>query len=105
MNNIYKYKDWEATISYCSDINCFKGEIIGLSGYADFEFDDVETLEEEFETSIRVYLQICKEHGINPYKEDVFISKDKTLRIIEELYGSGAVLEFLDEIDNRNIYK
>lgn len=68
MNNIMKINDYKAIISYDPDIEMFRGEFIGLNGGADFYADNIEDLRKEGETSLKVYLEMCKENGITPRK-------------------------------------
>ncbi len=72
MNNIMTFnKDkntYKALISYDSEIEMFRGEFIGLNGGADFYADNIHDLRKEGETSLNVFLDMCKEEGISPKK-------------------------------------
>ena len=57
-----------AVISYDPDLNQFRGEFTGLSGGADFYAGSVEALKIEGDRSLQTYLAICKERGLQPYK-------------------------------------
>ena len=57
----------KAVITYDPDTdNTLRGEFIGLNSGADFYAKDIDTLRKEGETSLRVYLDMCKERGITP---------------------------------------
>lgn len=68
MINILVHNGVKARIMYDPDIELFRGEIIGLSGAADFYAEDIHALKSELETSLQVYLDVCREKGIEPYK-------------------------------------
>ena len=53
----------KAVITYDSDTDTLRGEFIGLNSGADFYAKDIDTLRKEGETSLRVYLDMCKERG------------------------------------------
>ena len=59
----------KAVITYDSDTDTLRGEFIGLNSGADFYAKDIDTLRKEGETSLRVYLDMCKERGITPYRQ------------------------------------
>jgi predicted HicB family RNase H-like nuclease len=58
----------KAVITYDPDIEMFRGEFIGLNGGADFYASDVDGLKREGEISLKVFLDACREDGIEPYK-------------------------------------
>ncbi len=68
MKNIMDFGKYKAVISYDADIEMFRGEFIGLNGGADFYADNIADLHKEGETSLKVFLQMCKEEGIEPRK-------------------------------------
>lgn len=68
MNNIMTINGYNAIISYDADIEMFRGEFIGLNGGADFYADNITDLKKEGQTSLNVFLQMCKEEGITPKK-------------------------------------
>ena len=59
---------YKAEIKYDDDCNLFRGEILGLSGSADFYGKNLDELRIEFEKSLRVFLDVCKEQGIEPHR-------------------------------------
>ena len=57
-----------AVVKYDPEIAMFRGEFTGLNGGADFYAEDVKSLKAEAEKSLRVFLQVCREKGIDPVK-------------------------------------
>ena len=87
----------KALISFDPDIGMLRGEFLGLSGGADFYATDVQGLLNEGRTSLKVYLQSCKERGITPYKRfsgrfNVRISPDLHADIVTAAEASGMSL-------------
>ena len=58
----------KVVISYDSDIDLFRGEFIGLNGGADFYASDAEGLRRQGEISLKVFMDACKEDGVDPIK-------------------------------------
>ena len=77
----------KAKIEYDPKIDMFRGEIFGLNGGADFYGKTPDELRLEFEKSLRVFLDVCKEKGIEPYKE---YSGKFNLRLPPELHAEIA---------------
>jgi predicted HicB family RNase H-like nuclease len=57
---------YQARIDYDPALDRFRGEIFGLNGGADFYGKNPEELRSEFEESLRIFLEICVEKGIEP---------------------------------------
>lgn len=68
MNNIMTIDGQRAVIQYDPDIEMFRGEFVHLSGGADFYAADIKGLKKEGSRSLKAYLEMCKEKGIEPYK-------------------------------------
>lgn len=66
MNNVMSFGAHKAVISYDPEIGMFRGEFVELNGGADFYSDTVEGLRHEGEASLKVFLDVCKEKGIEP---------------------------------------
>lgn len=66
--NVMRVGGHRAVVSYDPELEMFRGEFVGLNGGADFYAADVQTLKKEAEQSLRVFLQVCKEQGIEPFK-------------------------------------
>lgn len=67
MMNVMQIDNHKAVISYDSELGLFRGEFIGLNGGADFYGESVAELEQQGRQSLATFLEICQEHGIEPY--------------------------------------
>lgn len=56
----------KAIISFDAEIGLFRGEFIGLNGGADFYATSVDELIKEGKVSLSTFMQVCKEHNIEP---------------------------------------
>lgn len=86
--NVMEINGYKAVIAYDPDINLFRGEFIELNGGADFYAADVDTLRQEGETSLRVFLEMCREKGIEPRRT---FSGKFNVRIPPELHAKLAL--------------
>lgn len=68
MNNVMNIDGHTAVISFDPDLGQFRGEFTGLNGGADFYANSVEALRKEGARSLKTFLTVCKERGIDPYK-------------------------------------
>lgn len=68
MKNIIEIDGHKALVSFDPEIEMLRGEFLGLSGGADFYATSVSELEEEGRQSLAVYLDMCREKGIEPFK-------------------------------------
>jgi predicted HicB family RNase H-like nuclease len=78
---------YKAKIEYDSELDQFRGEILGLNGSADFYGKSPASLRKEFKNSLKVYLEVCEEKGIAPTKE---YSGKFNLRISPRLHSDIA---------------
>ena len=62
MNNTMTIKGYTAVISFDPDKAQFRGEFIGLNGAS------VDALRKEGTRSLQTFLDVCKEHPIEPHK-------------------------------------
>ena len=67
--NMMEIDRYKAKIEYDPELDQFRGEILGLNGSADFYGKSPANLRKEFKNSLKVFLDVCKEEGINPKKE------------------------------------
>lgn len=84
MNNVMIILGHRAVIRFDPEIGLFRGEFIGLNGGADFYADSVEGLRREGEASLRLFLDVCREKGIQPQR--IFSGKFQ-VRIPAELHA------------------
>jgi predicted HicB family RNase H-like nuclease len=88
MMNIMEINGYQAIIQYDPEIEMFRGEFIGLNGGADFYAKDIDALRKEGEISLKVFLEMCQEDGIEPRKE---YSGKFNLRLPTELHAELAM--------------
>jgi predicted HicB family RNase H-like nuclease len=82
--DVIEIGNYQATIQYDPDIDMFRGEFVGLNGGADFYAKDVDDLRKEGEISLKVFLDMCREDGVEPRKE---YSGKFNLRVPSELHA------------------
>lgn len=87
--NILEIDGHKAVIQFDPEIGMFRGEFVGLSGGADFYADSVEGLRREGSASLRVFLETCRERGIEPYRS---FSGKFNVRIPGELHAEAVQL-------------
>lgn len=68
MNNVIYIEGHKAVVSFDPEIAMFRGEFLGLSGGADFYAQSVAGLEAEGRKTLEVYLEVCREKGLEPYR-------------------------------------
>ncbi len=69
MMNTMEINGYRAIIQYDPEIEMFRGEFVGLNGGADFYAADIDGLRVEGKTSLKVFLDMCREDGVEPRKE------------------------------------
>ncbi|MCT4365049.1 MULTISPECIES: type II toxin-antitoxin system HicB family antitoxin [unclassified Synechococcus] len=79
---------YHAKIEFDEETDQFRGEILGLSGGADFYGSSPDELRREFKKSLDVFLEVCEEQGIKPRKH---FSGKFNLRIPPELHERLAM--------------
>jgi predicted HicB family RNase H-like nuclease len=84
----HKVDGYHAKIEYDEETDQFRGEILGLSGGADFYGSSPDELRREFQKSLEVFLEVCKEQGIEPRRS---FSGKFNLRISPELHEKLAM--------------
>ena len=85
--NIMTVEGHKAKIEYDPEIDMFRGEILEINGGADFYGKTPDELRLEFKKSLRIYLDVCKEKGVEPYKK---YSGKFNLRVASELHAEIA---------------
>jgi predicted HicB family RNase H-like nuclease len=89
MINTMEINGYKAVIHYDPDIGMFRGEFMGLNGGADFYATTVEGLQEEGSKSLKIFLEMCAEDGVNPRRE---FTGRFNLRIPPNLHERIAIL-------------
>ena len=85
--NIMEMDGYKAKIEYDPELDQFRGEILGLNGSADFYGKTPASLRKEFKNSLKVFLEVCEENGIDPIKN---YSGKFNLRITSSLHREIA---------------
>jgi predicted HicB family RNase H-like nuclease len=79
---------YNARIEYDPETDMFRGEILGLTGGADFYGKNPKELRQEFKRSLAIFLEVCAEKGIEPRRS---YSGKFNLRIAPELHERLAI--------------
>ena len=87
MNNVMTIQGIDAVIQFDPEIGMFRGEFSGLNGGADFYATDVDGLQREGEISLRVFLDMCAQDGVEPFAKS---SGRLMLRLPPELHAKAA---------------
>jgi len=87
MKNTMNFGKYKATISYDPEIGTFRGEFQGLNGGADFYGNSPAELEKEGAASLKVFLEMCAEKGIEPERH---YSGRMMLRVPPEVHSVAA---------------
>ena len=86
--NLMTIDGYQAKIEYDEDLDLFRGEILGLNGGADFYGKNPKELRTEFKKSLDVFLEVCREKGVEPRRN---FSGKFNLRIPPELHERLAI--------------
>ncbi|MFT3802252.1 MAG: type II toxin-antitoxin system HicB family antitoxin [Burkholderiaceae bacterium] len=87
--NIMTVDGFHARIEYDAELDQFRGEILGLNGGADFYGKSPRELRAEFRKSLRTFLEVCAEKGIEPRRS---FSGKFNLRIPPDLHERLAIV-------------
>lgn len=95
MINIMKFGSYKSIIKFDSELDMFRGEFIDLNGGADFYAKTVDGLKKEGKISLKLFLQACKEKGIEAKKS---FSGKFNLRISPQLHEKISQLAASENI-------
>ncbi len=87
--NMMTLDGYSARIEYDAELDLFRGEILGLNGGADFYGKNPRELRAEFKKSLGVFLEVCREKGIEPRRN---YSGKFNLRISPDLHEKLAIV-------------
>ena len=87
--NMMTLDGYNAKIEYDADLDLFRGEVLGLNGGADFYGKNPKELRAEFKKSLQVFLEVCREKGIEPRRN---YSGKFNLRISPDLHERLAIV-------------
>jgi predicted HicB family RNase H-like nuclease len=66
MNNVLDINGYKAIICLNPDTEMFRGKFVDLNASVDFYAFDVATLKHEAWASLRIFLEECKKHRVEP---------------------------------------
>ncbi len=87
MMNTMEIEGYKAVIKYDPEIDMFRGEFTSLNGGADFYANSIAELRKEGENSLKIFLEMCQESGIQPQKQ---YSGKFNLRVPPKLHADIA---------------
>lgn len=83
-----KYKGYTGSVEYSAEDECLFGKVQGLKGtLISYEGETVEEIRHDFENAVDLYLDSCRERGIEPAKP---YSGRLVLRMSSDLHGRIA---------------
>ena len=85
--NLMEIDGYRAVIQFDPDLDMFRGEFVDLNGGADFYAQDLAGLKREGAASLKVFLDMCEEDGVEPRRR---FSGRFNVRIRPELHASVA---------------
>jgi predicted HicB family RNase H-like nuclease len=86
--NVMRIEGYQAKIDHDPDTDMFRGEVLGLTGGADFCGKNPKELRAEFQKSLDVFSAVCRKQGIEPRRS---FSGKFNLRIPPELQEKLAI--------------
>lgn len=69
MKNVIEIDGHKAVVAFDPEIRLLRGEFVGLNGAADFLAETVDDLFREGRVSLKVFIDLCDEKGIAPFRE------------------------------------
>ena len=93
MRNTMEIEGHRAVIEFDPDIEMFRGEFVDMNGGADFYGRDIVGLRREGAASLKVFLDMCREDGVEPRKQ---FSGKFNVRISPELHAAIATAAAAD---------
>jgi predicted HicB family RNase H-like nuclease len=94
MKNMIEIDGYSAIITFDPDIELFRGEFTGLNGGADFYATDVAGLREEGKKSLSIFMEMCREKGIEPKRH---YSGKFNVRLSPELHEAAVAAASADQ--------
>jgi len=69
MKGLMNIDGYSAVISYAEDMGLLRGDFVGLNGGANFYAKDINGLRHEGRISLDIFLESCREDGVEPRKQ------------------------------------
>lgn len=86
--NVLMIDGYNAVIAFDPEIEMFRGEFVGLNGSADFYAASVHDLKSEGLQSLRTFLEVCSERGLDPERK---FSGKFNVRIDKKVHQRAAI--------------
>ena len=87
--NLMEIDGYHAVIQYDPELEMFRGEFVDVNGGADCYVHDVDGLKKEGLASLRVFLEMCREKGMEPKRG---FSSRFNVRIPSELHTKAVMV-------------
>ena len=68
MTSMIEVDGCRAVVRHDAELRMYRGEFVGLNGGADFYAEVMANLRDEAATSLAVFLEMCREDGVEPRK-------------------------------------
>ncbi len=88
MKNVIEIDGHKAVVSLDPEIGMIRGEFLGLTGGADFYAKSIDALVAEGRRSLKVFLALCKEKHISPFRE---FSGRFNVRLNPEIHETAVI--------------
>jgi predicted HicB family RNase H-like nuclease len=88
MKNVIEIDEHKAVVSLDPELGMFRGEFLGLAGGADFYAKNIDELVKEGRKSLKVFLDLCKEKQIKPFRE---FSGRFNVRLAPEVHETAVI--------------
>ena len=85
--NTMQYEDYQASIEFDEDDNCFHGIVVNMRDVLHFEGRSISELKREFKSTVLAYKKACEELGREPQRP--FSGKFQA-RLSPDLHRSAA---------------
>lgn len=97
MATLMKHGPYVAAIEFDPELDMFCGTVVNLSSPVTFYGKSTDELKHEFHESIRAYLEVCKERGIEPERPysgrfNVRMTPEQHRRFAQQAAASGKSL-------------
>jgi len=96
-DNTLEYKGYHGNVEYSASDHCFYGKVLGIRALVTYEGSDIDSIEQEFQTSVNEYLDLCAQEGATPEKEysglfQVRVSPEVHRELVIKAEASGKKL-------------
>jgi predicted HicB family RNase H-like nuclease len=89
MNNVMEYKGYCGTVEYSASDKVLYGKVVGVKSLISYEGESLQSLREDFEGAVDVYLELCAEGRVEPEKP---FKGSFNIRIGSDLHRKAALI-------------